>query len=584
MDRVAGSRVLVVDDDPAIAERVANRLTDEAANFTVETAMSASKGLDYFGHDDFDCIISGYELPEIDGIEFLRAVREKSSDVPFVLFTGAGSEDIASAAISANVTAYVQRDEQTDQYAVLANRVADAVEQYRTRQTRKRQSEALETAREGISILDQDGTFVYVNAAYADLYGYQPEALLGEHWQLLAPDDEVGFLQHTIFPAVADAGYWNGETTGLRADGTTFSEDCTVVQTDDGELICSVRDRSAEKERQANLTRFRALVETLDDPVYVLDETGQFEYVNDAFTEMVGYNDETILGASPSLVKSAEAAERGRTNLARILSSDGPDSVQFEIEIQSQSGEHIPCEDHMGVLPYEGDRFQGSVGILRDITARKERERELHRQNERLEEFASVVSHDLRNPLSVAEGNLELAQTECDSERLETVQQALQRMEALIEDLLNLARGNEGISDLEPVDLHTMGADCWETVETKDATLHTETEQTILADASRLRQLIENLMGNAIDHGGEAVTITIGELENGFYIEDDGPGIPDAETADIFRAGYSTDETGTGFGLSIVETVVDAHDWNIHLTESSTGGARFEITNVAFDE
>ncbi|WP_241989524.1 PAS domain-containing protein, partial [Halorubrum sp. SP9] len=149
-------------------------------------------------------------------------------------------------------------------------------------------------------------------------------------------------------------------------------------------------------------------METIEDPVYVLNEAGQFEYVNDAFVRMVGYDRETILGSPPTLVKSADAVDRAEAALGRILSSDGPSSIQFEIEIQSKDGEAIPCEDHMGVLPYRGEEFEGSVGILRDITERKENEKKLEQQNQRLTEFAGVVSHDLQSPLNVAQGRLDL--------------------------------------------------------------------------------------------------------------------------------------------------------------------------------
>jgi PAS domain S-box-containing protein len=436
--------------------------------------------------------------------------------------------------------------------------------------------------REGIGILNEDGEFIYVNQAYANLYGYNPEDILGQHWELVYPDDEVAVARTEILPTVADEGSWSGETTGLRADGTTFPEDHRVVQTDSGELICSVRDLSAEQELQIELTRFSTLVETLSDPVYVLDETGRFEYVNDAFVEMVGYDRETVLGATPALIKSPEVVERAETNLGRILSSDGPDSVQFEIEIQPKDGEPIPCEDHMGVLPYEGEYFEGSVGMLRDISERKEREQELKRRNQRLDEFASVVSHDLRNPLNVAFGGVELAQAECDSEHLERAERGLDRMEALIDDLLTLARGGERITDRESVDITRIVEECWSNVETEDARLVTDVDSTIDADESRLKQVCENLVRNAIEHGGDDVTVTVGEFEEGVYIEDDGSGIPEDEYDDIFTAGYSTSDEGTGFGLSIVEQIVEAHDWEIRVTEGPKGGARFEIISSEF--
>lgn len=208
------------------------------------------------------------------------------------------------------------------------------------------------------------------------------------------------------------------------------------------------------------------------------------------------------------------------------------------------------------------------------------RERELTRQNDQLEEFASIVSHDLRNPLNVATGRLELAAAECDSEHLEHVKQAHERIQTLIEDILALAREGEAVGDSEPISLGPLVEECWETVETSEARLIANITQTVQADRSRLKQVFENLMRNAVEHGGEDVTVTVGELADGFYIEDDGSGIPADERETIFDPGYSTSEDGTGFGLSIIKQIVDAHNWKIHVTDSNEGGARFEITGV----
>jgi signal transduction histidine kinase len=107
-----------------------------------------------------------------------------------------------------------------------------------------------------------------------------------------------------------------------------------------------------------------------------------------------------------------------------------------------------------------------------------------------------------------------------------------------------------------------------------------ESERRVQADRGRLKQLFENLFKNAVEHGGEDVTVTVGEIDNGFYIEDDGSGLPDNEGNQLFESGYSTTKDGNGLGLSIVKKIVDAHGWEIHVTDSSDGGARFEVTNV----
>jgi len=181
-----------------------------------------------------------------------------------------------------------------------------------------------------------------------------------------------------------------------------------------------------------------------------------------------------------------------------------------------------------------------------------------------------------------------MVQAECDSSHFGTINDALARMERIIEDVLWLAHEGRDIGETQAVDLRETVERLWpmvsDTVETVDLVIdETGSQRVIDADADRLAQLLENLFRNAIDHGGPDVTVRFEVTETGFAIEDDGPGIlPDAREH-VLKNGYSTDEDGTGLGLSIVERIVDAHGWDIHVTEGTDGGARFEITGVDFD-
>jgi signal transduction histidine kinase len=125
--------------------------------------------------------------------------------------------------------------------------------------------------------------------------------------------------------------------------------------------------------------------------------------------------------------------------------------------------------------------------------------------------------------------------------------------------------------------------EAWESVGA-DGVLLAEVDGTVRADGTRLHQLLENLLDNAVTHGGDGVTVTVGETADGFYVADDGPGVPDSEREAVFDRGYSTTDGGTGFGLRIVQQVAEAHGWTVSLTESEAGGARFEVTGVEFTE
>ena len=209
------------------------------------------------------------------------------------------------------------------------------------------------------------------------------------------------------------------------------------------------------------------------------------------------------------------------------------------------------------------------------------RNREIERQNEHLERFASVVSHDLRNPVNVATGHLELMRGECDSGHLEPVARALGRMQELIDDVLTLARHGQSIGDPEPVPLREVVTDAWPTVAVESATLVlAEDLPTVAADETRLRELLENVFRNAIEHAGPDVTVTVGRLPRGFSVEDDGPGIPEDRRERVLEWGHSTERDGTGLGLGIVDRIAEAHGWTVAVTEGTDGGARFEVTGV----
>lgn len=710
-------RVLHVDDEPDVADVAATFVEQEDDRFDVETAPSASDGLERLARTAFDCIVSDYEMPGTDGIEFLESVREMHPDLPFILYTGRGGEEVASDAISAGVTEYLQKETGTSQYTVLANRIQNAVEKhYAQRKLADREQRLnLFFEQSPIGILEWNEQFdiVQANDAAEDILGYTESELIGRSWETVVPDSDRDAVAEVVseLPDNADTQY--SINKNIRGDGetvlcewrnrvvtddndetvTVFSQFQDVTDrmertreleyyeqlttdipvglfraTADGEFI-SVNDRMADifnADSIAHLqeTRFRSLYETpedhdrllqrlstreeqiedelalfesvdgkrricritlrlvdgsdeqyitgvvqdvtekrkteaelkqvktianaLDDAVYVVDEQGQFEYVNDEFTELTGYDRETILGSTPALIKDQEAVADAETQLGQLLSSEGPDTAAFEVTIRPRNGEPIICEDQMGVLPYQGDYFDGSVGVLRDITDRKQQEERLRRERDRLDEFAGVVSHDLRNPLNVATSSVELAARECDSSHLDRAERAHSRMETLIEDLLTLARGGDQVESPEHIEFQELAESAWGNVSTSDAQLRGETDdgRTLSADRSRLSELLENLYRNAVEHGGEDVTVTVGELAgtSGIYIEDDGPGIPADDRETIFEAGFSTAEDGTGFGLSIVKQVAEAHGWEIQAAASSDGGARFEITGVEFDK
>jgi signal transduction histidine kinase len=230
------------------------------------------------------------------------------------------------------------------------------------------------------------------------------------------------------------------------------------------------------------------------------------------------------------------------------------------------------------VLLFIGIRRWSRLHRERESDLRAQRD-ELTQQNERLNLFADIVSHDLRNPLNVAMAHLELSREDSDQSHYDSIKKSLNRMETIIQDVLTLSRVGSGGINAEPVSLNKICRRAWNSVETNGAELALEAndDAQIIADATTVQRLFENLFRNAVEHAGDSVTVSIGLTDDGFYIEDSGDGIPQSERDAVFEAGYSETAQGTGLGLQIVEQISYAHGWTVNLTESEEGGARFEI-------
>ncbi|MFC7186640.1 sensor histidine kinase [Halorubrum yunnanense] len=217
---------------------------------------------------------------------------------------------------------------------------------------------------------------------------------------------------------------------------------------------------------------------------------------------------------------------------------------------------------------------------------RKQATERMQRQRDQLEEFTRVVSHDIRNPLGIVDGYLDMAERTGDPEHFQRCRDAVDRMESLLADLLFLTREGQTLGGREEVDLAALARESWSFVSGEAAGLAVDTDRVVMGDWSRLQQVFENLFRNSVEHGGDDVTVRVGDLADGsgIYVEDDGAGIPEEERDEVFVDGYTTDVSGTGLGLTIIQQVVSAHGWEIALTESDAGGARFEISGMEFVE
>lgn len=462
-DRTATAEmeVLVVDDEKEIAETTSLMLSHHQENIETTVETNPTVVLDILNEQDIDCVVCDYDMPDMDGLEVLKQIREHYPDLPFILFTGRGSEEIASQAISAGVTDYLQKKGHSDQFTVLSNRVMNAIGKYRAEQTLsdiQQFQKLVEYATDVISVVDQNGKFRFVTPSSNRILGYEPAEMLG------------------------NAGF-------------------EYVHEDD---------------RMAVMESFATAVE---NPEQIVTEKFRFDH---------------------------------------------PDGW---IWIESRARNMVEDPDIGGLVIYS-----------RDITELEQRERAY----ERLERFANSLSRDLGNPLDAARDRLDELEATEDLSHARDVDSALQRMDESLEDLLTLARYEDGPEELTPVPLERSVTEAWENVAIDGIELATENTERILADPPRLTQLLENLYRNTADHAPGAERVVVGTMDDGFYVEDDGDGIPAESREQVWGMGYSTLEDGTGTGLAIVKEITRAHGWTADLAESESGGTRFEFTGVQF--
>jgi PAS domain S-box-containing protein len=343
-----------------------------------------------------------------------------------------------------------------------------------------------------------------------------------------------------------------------------------------------VERRRAEKRAERADERLHELARTSNDVLWTFSaDWEELLFVNDAYEEVFGHATETIRSDPGAFLDVVCDDDLDRVKLAMERASGGT-AQQMEFRIDHPSGMQLWVESHCKPVTNADGTAERITGFTREITDRKLREHDLARKNEKLDQFTSTVAHDLRNPLNVADGHLDIARRRGESEHLEPVADALVRMNDLLEDLLALARTGETIAERTAVEFADVVEASSSNIVTTGTTIEIADSTRIRCDPERLKEAIENLLRNAIEHNEQSVGIRAGILSDGdgVYVEDDGEGIPAAERGRVFDSGYTTIKQGTGFGLSIVAEIIDAHGGSVRIREADSGGARFELTGI----
>lgn len=329
-----------------------------------------------------------------------------------------------------------------------------------------------------------------------------------------------------------------------------------------------------------------SLFSQLSDPavaVFVSDGEPRVQSVNRAFADTFEIDQESIHGTPlRAVLIDTIGADRLPSGFERAFGS--ADQLSFTIRNCTDTERTFRCtvvqRATQSAGPADSPHAVAGWLILADITDAYETVEKLRRERETLRGVIRHVSHDVRNPLEVAGIHLEAARETGEKIHFERVSGALARIEQLASEVLPLPVSDSARHTHEPVALGEAARRAWDTVNTRTATLSTDDDLPVVqANDAQLQTLFENLFRNAVEHGGTDVEVRAGRTAGGFYVADDGAGLPDSGD-EIFEPGQSASDQGRGYGLAIVTSVVEQHEWTVRATDSTTGGARFEIVGL----
>ena len=476
----------------------------------------------------------------------------------------------------------------------------------------------------GLSKVDPDTDLFEVEAVNGDHDHFEPGAradlsetycrLVTEDGETSAVTDPVdagfeGNLSYERFGVQAYLGthlevdgdanrtFWFASTE--PRDAPITDEERTFVHLMGQWVKYELEHQQRERELRERTEYLNALVETAPECIKTVAADGTLLQMNSAGLDMVEADRASaVTGECVYDLIAPEDRERFREFNERICRGE---RGTLEFDIVGLEGTRRHMETHAAPLE-RPDEATAQVALTRDITEQVEREQQLEKtveeleaSNERLESFASMLAHELRNPTMIGQIYSQQLPDDAEAEAVEYVTEAFDRIEDMIDVMLVLTRGGEAVGEQSPVELPTVAREAWTNVDAPDADLDVEIDDIIEADETYINHLFRNLFENAVEHGGTDVTVTVGDLDDvsssggsedersessgGFYVADDGPGIPAGDRDAVFEPGYTTaaDSGGSGLGLAFVQKLAEVYEWNCAVTESAAGGARFEF-------
>jgi len=379
-------RILHVDDDPSFL-KVAKPCLEMHGDFDIDTATSVDEAIEKLGNRNYDAIISDYAMPKKDGLDLLKTVRERGSNVPFIIFTGKGREEIAIKALNMGADQYLNKNGSTETvYDELARSLTQTVKRRKAEARLVYQAQLIQVLHEAVLGSDANLIINYWNSAAEKMYGWKSEEVIGRTSPEILRTQFNGTDRPTALRMAREKGRFCIEVVQYRKDGTPINVETTLIalkdQNDQTTAYLAVnRDiterLNAERTLKESEEKYRNLFENAEDVIIVFDLKGNLASINRAI-ENYGFKRSDVIGKNVREFTSQEQWPQVFKDLAEVAAGK---SARGTLELNSPVGRrHV---EYISNPTRKGNEITGIQTTLRDVTERKHFEEALRESEEK---------------------------------------------------------------------------------------------------------------------------------------------------------------------------------------------------------
>ncbi|MFX0052322.1 MAG: PAS domain S-box protein [Candidatus Hermodarchaeota archaeon] len=588
--------ILCIDDEPDFLELTKIFLEKEDERLRVDTSTSVEEALKLLERKNYEAIVCDYQMPVMDGIQFLESLRNKNDLIPFIVLTGKSREEVAIKALNLGANRYLQKGgDPKALYGVLAQTIIQEVDHKRAErlvyESEKKYRSLAERAADGIAIT-QDNIIKYANQSLQDITEYSEDELLESDYTKYIYSDELPRIQEFVERMDELKQPQTFDTIIFTKKGKEKQVEINIgriTYQNKPATLTFVRDITERKKAEMALKEtknmYQMLIEKLEEGLTLEDPDGIITFVNPKTLESLGYTEEEIIGKHWSFIVPEKDLDKSYIETAKR--SKGISSI-YESSLLAKDGTFIPVIVTATPIISDTGEFQGVIVLSTDITERIQVERALKQSEEREKFFLTLLRHDIKNKIYIIRGYLDLlSKSELSEENKKLIEKALitsDKSHQLLEKV-GMLRDIDQEDELVEINLDQFLIDAIEKnqheIEENKIIIEYEEAAYKVLGGPLLEELFTNIIDNSIKHANcSKIKISCNQQNRRIVItlEDDGVGIPKKLRDNILTGEYSGEvSTDTGIGLLLIKRIAERYGGRITIKDSDLGGARIDI-------